>query len=259
VNKLIRDCVGSSLVEFTMVFPVFILVALGTVDVAYMLSDWTLANKAAYMGAHRAILTNPVAAGITNLPYDPTKIGLLCFDPNNDGLPTGNCPSVRDSSSISPKPVVCTPNAETGGTCTGGYSFDDDPFDCHCTSPAAPIPIFNQMQRIFPRLQRQNVTVSYMTTNLGFVGRPDGLPMHATVSITGMTHQFYFLGPIMRFFGGDFAANLPIPAFATTLTSEAMVSNGSPQTEDRARHPEMAEECSQAKQQGGNTDVCVIR
>jgi hypothetical protein len=263
VNKLIRDCAGSSLVEFTVVFPVFILVALGTVDVAFMVFDWALASKAAYVGAHRAIVTNPVAEGITNLPYDPTKISLLCFNPA-DGTPTGNCPTVQDSSFDTPgldapRPVVCTPAERTGGTCTGGYTFDDGPFDCHCTTLTAPVPIFNQMQQIFPRLQRQNVTISYKTTNLGFVGRPDGLPMDVTVSITGMTHQFYFLGPIMRFFGGDFAANLPIPAFATTLTSEAMVSNGSPQTEDRARHPEMAEECSQAKQQGGNTDVCVIR
>jgi len=229
VNKFTRDCVGSSLVEFTVVFPVFILIVLGTVDAALMLFDWTLANKAAYMGAHRAIVTNPVAAGITNLPYEPTKIGLLCFNPA-DGAPTDNCPTVevRDSYSDPPKPVVCAPDPTSGGSCTGGYTFDDGPFDCHCTSSTAPVPIFNQMQKIFPRLQRQNVTISYKTTNLGFVGRPDGLPMNVTVSITGMTHQFYFLGPIMRFFGGDFAANLPIPTFATTLTSEAMVSNGSP-------------------------------
>jgi Flp pilus assembly protein TadG len=138
VNKLIRDCVSSSLVEFTMVFPVFILVALGTVDVAYMLSDWTLANKAAYMGAHRAILVNPVATGITNLPYDPTKIGLLCFDPNNNGIPTGNCPRVQDSSSISPKPVVCTADPETGGTCTGDVSLMMTPLTA--TAPHLPRP-----------------------------------------------------------------------------------------------------------------------
>ena len=258
MNKVMRDCVGSSLVEFTVVFPVFILIVLGTVDVALMLFDWTLANKASYMGARRAVVTNPVAAGITNLPYDPTKLGLLCFNPA-DGAPTGNCPSVQDSYSDPPRPVVCTPAATTG-SCTGGYSFDDGPFDCHCTSPTAPVPIFNQMQQIFPRLQRQNVTISYKTNNLGFVGRPDGLPMNVTVSITGMTHQFYFLGPIMRFFGGDFAANPPIPTFATTLTSEAMVSNGSPLAEDRAPHQlEAFEECSQSKQQIGNTNFCVMK
>jgi TadE-like protein len=224
VNKLLRDCVGSSLVEFTLIFPVFILVAFGTVDIAYMLSDWALANKAAYAGAHRAIVTNPVAVGITNLAYDPSKLGQLCFDPST-GLASGNCPLVQDSNLNPPGPVVCTPAATAGGRCTGGYSFDDRSFDCHCTSPGVPVPIFNQMHQIFPRLQRQNVTISYQTNNLGFNGRPDGLPMNVTVTITGMTHQFYFLGPVMRLFGGNFAATPPIPNFTTTLTSEDMVTN----------------------------------
>ena len=43
MNRLLRDCLGASLVEFTVVFPVLILVALGTVDVTYMLFDWALA------------------------------------------------------------------------------------------------------------------------------------------------------------------------------------------------------------------------
>ena len=81
------------------------------------------------------------------------------------------------------------------------------------------------MQAIFPRLQPENVTISYVTNNLGFAGRPDGLPMDVTVSINGMTHQIYFLSGIMSFFGGGFAANPPIPTFATTLTTEDMVTN----------------------------------
>ena len=42
---------------------------------------WTLANKAAYEGAHTAIISNPVAAGITNLnnSYEQTQIGEMCF------------------------------------------------------------------------------------------------------------------------------------------------------------------------------------
>jgi hypothetical protein len=223
VNRLLRDCVGSSLVEFTLVFPVFILVAFGTVDIASMLSDWALANKAAYAGAHRAIVTNPVATGITNLAYDPTRLGQLCFDPTT-GLASGNCPVVQDSTLSPPGPIVCAPAATSGGTCTGGYAFNDGAFDCHCSSPLVAAPIFNQMQLIFPRLQRQNVRISYITNNLGFDGRPDGLPMNVTVTITGMTHQFYFLGPVMRFFGKNFA-NPPIPTFTTTLTSEGMVTN----------------------------------
>ena len=54
------------------------------------------------------------------------------------------------------------------------------------------------------------------------VKRKLGLPMNVTVSITGMTHQFYFIGPIMSFFGGLFPNNAAIPKFATTLQSEDM-------------------------------------
>lgn len=209
MNRMFKDCVGSSLVEFTVVFPMFILLAFGTVDVTYMLYDWALANKAAYAGAHKAILSNPVAQNITALNYDPTQLGKLCFN-LADGTSTNICPSAQ---------TTCTPAAGAGGTCANAtYVFDDNAFKI----------IFTAMSNIFPRLQRQNVTISYATDNtypLGFDGRPGGLPMDVTVSINGMTHQMYFLGPIMGFFGSGFAANPPIPKFATTLTSEDMVTN----------------------------------
>ena len=69
MNKLHRDCVGSSLVEFTLVFPVLLVVLLGSVDVGFMLFEWMLANKAAYVGAHRAIVSDPVAIGINQPDY----------------------------------------------------------------------------------------------------------------------------------------------------------------------------------------------
>ena len=231
MNKLLRDCLGASLVEFTVVFPVFILVAFGTVDVTYMLFDWALANKAAYVGAHRAIVSSPIATGATNLTYNATLIGQLCFT-LNDGLPNGNCPSVQ---------TVCTPNSGGGGSCTNGFVFNNTAFNCifdprsdlaNCAPNAANADEIMGMRDIFPKLQRQNVTISYQPTNLGFVGRPSvtpgengSLPLNVTVSIGGMTHQMFFIGPIMGFFGGGFAANPPVPAFATTLTGEDMSAN----------------------------------
>ena len=74
---------GGNIVEFTLVFPIFIIVALGTVDVGFMLSEWAQANKATYVGAHRAIVSNPVAPGLTTV-FDDTIIGgmgLRCADP----------------------------------------------------------------------------------------------------------------------------------------------------------------------------------
>ena len=75
------------------------------------------------------------------------------------------------------------------------------------------------------RLKAANVTVSYQTNGTGFVGEPSGLPMNVTVSLTGLTHEFYFIGPLMKIFGGTFANVANIPTFATTLPSEDMTTN----------------------------------
>ena len=205
-RKLLRDITGSMLVEYTIVFPVFILLVLGTIDVAYMLSEWALANKATYVGARTATVADAVGGGITDVTYDRTKISQLCFDPAT-GASTGKCPTITATS--------CT-GTSGGVSCTGGSP-----------NPAAFNIIFNRMQAIFPRLQRTNVTVSYApgTYTLGFVGEPNGLPVNVTVSVNGMTHNFYFIGPIMNFFRGIFPNSAAIPQFATTLPSEAMESD----------------------------------
>jgi Flp pilus assembly protein TadG len=218
VVKLLRDIGGSVLVESTIIIPIFLLLALGTIDVVYMFSDWALANKAAYIGARRAIVSDPVAIGITTFTYT-SAAGPYCFDQTTLAA-TGNCPSV---------PLTTCTGAASGGSCTNSYTFDDTAF----TNA-----IFTPMQALFPRLQRQNVTVSYETNGLGFVGQTvqpgimSGLPMNVTVSIKCMTHPFYFLSGLMNWFLAvptGCPANTPkgwlIPKFASTLQSEDMDSS----------------------------------
>jgi Flp pilus assembly protein TadG len=220
VNKLLRDSDGGALVEFTLVFPILLLAALGTVDFTYMLFDWSMANKAAFIGARTAVVSNPVATEITNPTYDTTLLGLPCSDATT-GAATGNCPAAVST--------VCTPGA-SGGSCTAGYSFNDTAFTT----------ILGNMQSVFPRLQRQNVQITYQTNGLGFVGRPGGLPMAVKVSIrpsanpsiSCMTHRPYFINSLMGWIftvpagcPAGTTAGLPIPTFATTLPSEDMVTN----------------------------------
>jgi hypothetical protein len=81
------------------------------------------------------------------------------------------------------------------------------------------------MQVIFPRLQAQNVQISYQTNGRGFVLQPGGLPMNVTVSITGMTHQFFFVPSILRFFGQTIQVAPNIPSFSSTMQSEDMFTN----------------------------------
>ena len=66
MNKFPRDIAGSVLVESTIVIPIFLLLVFGTIDATYMLYDWALANKAAYVGARLAVVSNPVAQNITS-------------------------------------------------------------------------------------------------------------------------------------------------------------------------------------------------
>jgi Flp pilus assembly protein TadG len=215
VAKLWSDIRGSVLVESTIMFPLFILVTLGTIDVAYMLYDWGLANKAAYAGAHRAIVSDPVASGITNPPWTPANMGLRCYDGT-----TRFCPAMQST---------CTPSAGTAGTCTGnGGDFVDAAFEA----------ILSVMQTVYGcadantcPLGRQNVTISYASNDLGFSGQPNGAPLSITVSLNCMVHPFYFIGALMQWAFTPASgcagpvSGWPIPSYATTLTSEDLYTN----------------------------------
>ena len=211
MNKLLRDSDGGALLEFTLVFPVLIAVALGTVDFAYLLFDYSMANKAAFQGARQAVVINPVATGITSPSYTAAQMGFLgesCFDPA-----TGNASSDDNCPTIS---TTCTAGSSSG-TCTGGYAWNETAFTNPSATNAWQKGVFERMREVFPRLQRQNVQIVYQTNGLGFTGRPSGLPMNVTVSILGMTHQFYFIGALARI-----TSLRTMPTFATTLTSECM-------------------------------------
>jgi len=235
-NRFISDRDGSILVELSLVLPLILFVALGTIDMSYMLYDWESANKAAYAGARAAIVSAPVATGITSPAWNGALIGESCIDattglPNKDGAGADFCPSVS---------TVCTPNGSNSGSCTDGSAFDNLAFcriftgDPTCPATA----VSGSMKSVFPRLQRQNIQIAYQTSGLGFVGRPDGLPMNVTVSIRCMTHDFYFVTPFVAYFTGrlwtfgalpndcpDTTAAPSMPSFATTLPSEDMVTN----------------------------------
>jgi Flp pilus assembly protein TadG len=209
-SKLLRDISGAILVETTIVLPMFLLLVLGTIDVTYMFYEWALANKAAYVGARIAVVSDPVAAKITDLNYTESQLQLIgqpCFDNAGNNV---NCPLVP--------PTVCTSTACTPNT----FGFDSTAFKN----------IFDRMKVILPRLQLQNVTITYQANDSGFVGQPYvgnsaqfSLPLNVTVSIIDMTHQFYFIGPLVKFFGVFFPAMSTLPTFATTLQSEDMDSS----------------------------------
>ena len=208
MSRLVRDCSGSSLVEFTLVLPVLFIVALGTIDFTYMLYEWMLANKAAYSGARYAAVNNPVSPDLANPTYNAPDLGKFCFNPTT-GVTTGLCPTFN---------YVCT-SPNVAASCP---NYDATAFNNVVAS----------MQQVFPRLQAGHVRIRYETTGLGFVGRPGGVPMNVTVSLQCLTHQFFFIHRLMQWvFSAPAvgcpagAAGPPIPAFASTLSSEDLATN----------------------------------
>jgi hypothetical protein len=235
-DKLLRDITGSVLVEYSIVFPIFMLLTFGTVDVSHMLFELALASKATYVGARAAVVSSPVARNIIsveNYTADQVqKLGQLCFhagEPIAPLDPNGNCPSLG---------CVCTAGISEGQcvdlsslyTCPAGWSEQ-------AFTNANGTGILDQMKAIFPQLTRQNVQITYQTNDLGFVGQTDlegqpGLPMNVTVSIRCMTHQFFFIGGLMGWVFSGPPSGCPagpagpaIPAFASTLQSEDMLTN----------------------------------
>jgi hypothetical protein len=193
-------------------------VALGTVDVGMMLYEWALANKATYVGAHRAIVSNPVASNLATV-FDDTitgNMGLRCADPAT-GNANGNCMTFPklDCTSTTPCTICTSPPTPCTPTPSPSYGYDSTAFTN----------IFTPMQQVFPRLQPTNVTISYERpaelNNLGF-NEPNGFPIAVTVKITGLTHQFYFIDGLVRFFGGFINSTPSIPEYKTTLIGEDM-------------------------------------
>ena len=219
-HKFLRDVTGSVLVESTIVVPILLLLVLGTIDATYLFFEWSLANKAAYVGARAAAVSNPVAPNIVNITYTSAQlnnIGQSCI--------SVSCPSAN---------ATCT--STTCTTTTTGFTPG---FDSTAFTNSKKTGIFDKMQAIFPRLQPQNVMISYQTNGSGVVGEPYSgnasqfsLPMNVTVQITCMTHQFYFLSGLM---GWVFTpptgcspaplAGPPISASTTTMQSEDMYTN----------------------------------
>ncbi len=145
-GRLWRDRGGATFLEFTIVFPLLMLTAFCTVDFALIMFDWAMANKAVQNGTRLAVVAAPVAAGLNDLTYDVAEIGNDCSDP--DGADVGVCGDYIET--------ACIPTADDGDCSHDDYDFSDDAF----------VPIFTEMQRIFPRLERQNVQIGIVRGNL---------------------------------------------------------------------------------------------
>jgi Flp pilus assembly protein TadG len=214
MRRLLRDEAGGPLVEATVLIPILFVFLFGSVDFLYAFSQWTAATKAMQLGARLAAVSNPVAIGLTgtnNMAVLAVSGSVLLGDAMPDFQITcngatatcsctrGTCSGMGTYSAAAMNTIVYGRGSSSGcGNATSYYTAG--------------------MCDLFTRITPANVSIVYDQTGLGFAGRDSGPVPTISVSLQNMTFQFFFLNGLRGF------ANLPMPAFTTTVTGEAMSS-----------------------------------
>lgn len=199
-----RNTVGASMVEFSIIAFVMLLLTGGILDFGVAMFQWNAATKALQQGVRLASVSVPVASGLTTM----TGIGgsVVAGDP---------FPAFK----ISCTSAICT----CTGLCTGVGSTP--------TSTAFQTIVYGRgetacgtvasgqlagMCDIFWSIKPENVRVIYEQTGMGFAGRPGGPVPTITIELTGLTFQLPFLNSLLRLPTTTF----PIPAMSTSATGE---------------------------------------
>ena len=208
IRSLLRDERGSNSVELAMVIPALVLLTFGIVDFGRAVFDWNAVEKATQIGARETVIRDPVALPIKdyfgcNVPTS-ADIGLLCADP------AGGIRSQCDFGT-----VVCTSTGcRHNGAAIASTKVDQATFNA----------IVAAMQRALPGLEPKNVTLTYKSTRLGFIGKPNGPVPEVTAAVSGVPFDFFGLdlfGSLKSVYGG----NWTVPTLSTTLTAEDLNSN----------------------------------
>lgn len=206
-SRLIADKRGSNTVELAFVLPVLLLFTFGIVDFGRLLFDINGAHKAAQLGADLAITRDPIARPVKdhfrcNVPSDTSLVGQSCRAA--DG-------TLRDECDFGT--VVCTVDGCTAGGTTYALGSNE-------ASQAVFDDVLDRMRIGLPRLQPEDIEVTYRPSAIGFIGRP--VPV-AEVSVRVLNVPFSFIAlPASAFIDVE---NIVIPAQTVTLTSEDLSDN----------------------------------
>lgn len=184
-SSLLRDQRGSA-AEFALVLPLMLLFFFGIIEVG--LYGWAInrAEKATQFGARLAVVTDPVASGLTSQSYVGTVVGGVTLT-QGDPIPAAALGLI---------------------TCTsaGCSSFGFD--------PVAFALIVNRMQLIEPSITAGNVVIEYRGSGLGYAGDPGGMDIAPLTTVRLQNLRFTSATSML------FGVSTPLPSFAYSLTME---------------------------------------
>jgi Flp pilus assembly protein TadG len=187
--RLLRDQTGATMVEYTLVFTLMMLLTFGLIEFGVVFYQYNAAEKATQIGARYIATRGPALTGLGD-----------CAPGSTTGYNAGvYCSSVTGSSGAI---ATCNANAPTG--------------NCQAAVLTA---LVTRMQQFAPNIQAQNVQVVYRGAGLGFVGRGSPVPL-VTVRLTGMTYSYITLNALLGL------PPLAMPSFDATIVGEDLADGG---------------------------------
>jgi len=196
MRALLRSTHGGTAAEFGLLTPLLLSFMIGTVDLGRFLWTCNRAEKATQMGVRYAVTNDIVPSGLAT--YDFAVAGGI---PQGDPIPLSSFGGA-DCNSASGT-VTCT--CRTGATCPTLTPINTAAFNA----------IVTQMQRFYPSLTADKVTISYEYSGLGYAGDPNGIQVSPVVTVRLKSPTFTPM--LFRFFGN---ATVNLPAYAASLTLE---------------------------------------
>jgi len=188
-----RNRDGAVMAEFALAGIFMIMLMMSVVELTSALWVWNSAAKAVQIGARLAAVSAPVSSDLTTLT----------------GMEGGAAPGAAMPY------FIRTCNGATS-SCSGGtynaaaMNWIVRGSDGVCGTTVGVRGICD----LYPRIQPQNVVITYEQTGMGFAGRPGG----PVPSITVKVQNLQFPTPVLGIFSG--LVNLTMPPFQTTVSGE---------------------------------------
>ena len=196
--QLIREDRGAGAAEFALVIPVMLLFLFGIMDAGWFAWQINQAEKATQMGARMAVVTDPVASGLSTKEYVGEVVGGVTLG-QGDIIPAAALGVIQCNS------TSCTCAT---APCPGTLGFDS----------AAFTRIANRMAAMYPLITPANVLVEYRGSGLGFAGDPSGMEIAplTTVKVRNLQYTPFTFMLIDQ--------KISLPSFAYTLTMDVQSS-----------------------------------
>lgn len=187
------------MVEVTVTLLLLLTLVFGVVEFSHAFYQWNSATKAMQAGARYAAVSDPIMPELSDIT------GLRKVN-GSDVVPGEEYKGTYS--------VVCS-GKEGDCKCTGD---ECGVLSKNSYSPDAMDGIVAAMVKFYPKIRKQNVTVTYEHTKLGYAGRPGGPVPTITVSLSDLTFDFILLSAFVK------SQSMPMPSFATTVTGEDLMS-----------------------------------